>query len=242
MAGSAAQGTAGVVDAGTPTIVGSGLVKVYGEGDAATTALAGVDVEVRPGRMLAILGPSGSGKSTLMHLMAGIDSPTEGFVEVGGRRLDELSDIASAELRATEFGFVLQRDNLIPALSVRENVAAPLLLAGVKRDEAMERADALLERVGIAARAEALPNEISGGEAQRAAVARACVGRPSVIFADEPTGALDRARGDEVIVLLREMLSETGAAAVVVTHDAKVAEQADETLRLVDGHVADAGS
>jgi ABC-type lipoprotein export system ATPase subunit len=231
------QATAGP---GEPVLVGRNLVKVYGDGAAATTALDGVDVELVRGRTLAVVGPSGSGKSTLLHLLAGIDVPTQGTVEVDGRRLDKMNDTQSAEFRATKVGFVLQRDNLIPSLTIRENVAAPQLLSGAKRADAIRRADELLERVGMAARADAFPNAVSGGEAQRAVVARACTGRPLLVFADEPTGALDQASGDGVMELLRELVSDVEAASVIVTHDPRVAQHAHETLRLVDGHVVDA--
>jgi lipoprotein-releasing system ATP-binding protein len=218
-----------------PVLSARRLTKVYGEGDAAVPALRGVDVDLFPGRLLAVVGPSGSGKSTLLHLLGGIDAPSEGTVEVEGRSLDALSDAESARFRASRVGFVLQRDNLIPSLTIRENAAAPMLLAGFRRGEALERATGLLERIGLGDRLDAFPGEVSGGEAQRAAIARACTGRPLLVLADEPTGSLDRAAGERVIELLCELVVDFNAAGLIVTHDAEVAARAHRTLRLVDG-------
>jgi ABC-type lipoprotein export system ATPase subunit len=222
-----------------PVLLAQGLRKEYGSGAARTVALDGVDLEVHRGRMLAIVGPSGSGKSTLLHLLAGLDDPSTGTISIAGTDLATMSDAEAAEWRARHAGFVLQRDNLIPALRIAENVAAPLLLSGVPHREAFERARAMLARVGLERHLKAFPGEVSGGQAQRAALARACVGRPTVVFADEPTGALDRATGSGVIVLLREMVREVSTAAIVVTHDAEVAAAADEVIRLEDGRIAE---
>jgi lipoprotein-releasing system ATP-binding protein len=222
--------------AAAPVLTARGLTKTYGEGDAATHALRGVDVSLFSGRLLAVVGPSGSGKSTLLHLLAGIDTPSAGTVEVDGRPLGSMKDAESAHFRASQVGFVLQRDNLIPSLTIRENAAAPMLLSGVRRSDALERASELLERVGLGHRLDAFPNEVSGGEAQRAAVARACTGKPRLVFADEPTGALDRSSGEGVIALLCELIVDIDAAGLIVTHDPEVAVRAHRTLRLVDGH------
>lgn len=218
-----------------PVLVARGLTKIYGEGETAVAALRGVDVSLFAGRLLAVVGPSGSGKSTLLHLLAGIDAPSEGTVEVDGRSLDSMGDGESARFRSSQIGFVLQRDNLIPSLTIQENAAAPMLLSGFRRNEALERAAELLERVGLGHRLSAFPGEVSGGESQRAAVARACTGKPLLVFADEPTGSLDRASGAAVIELLCELVVEIDAAGLIVTHDSEIAARAHQTLRLVDG-------
>jgi ABC-type lipoprotein export system ATPase subunit len=218
-----------------PVLEARGLSKVYGEGETAAVALAEVDVDLLPGELLAVVGPSGSGKSTLLHLLAGIDRPSSGSVAVGGRALESMSDAESAHFRASEVGFVLQRDNLIPSLTITENAAAPMMLAGVRRKEATDRATELLERVGLGHRLDAFPSDVSGGEAQRAAVARACTGRPRLVFADEPTGALDHANGEGVVELLHELIVDIDAAGLIVTHDPEVAARANKTLRLRDG-------
>jgi ABC-type lipoprotein export system ATPase subunit len=218
-----------------PVLSARGLTKTYGDGESLAVALAGVDVDLFPGELLAVIGPSGSGKSTLLHLLAGIDTPSAGTVEVEGEDLGAMSDAEAAHFRARRVGFVLQRDNLIPSLTVRENAAAPLMLAGVPRGEATERATELLERVGLGHRLDAYPSDVSGGEAQRAAVARACSGEPLLVFADEPTGALDQANGEGVVELLGELVAAVGAAGLIVTHDPGVAARAERTLSLLDG-------
>lgn len=222
-----------------PVLVARGLRKEYGSGAARTVALHGADLEMYRGRMIAIVGPSGSGKSTLLHLLSGLDVPTSGAVAIAGRDLSTMTDAHAAEWRARHAGFVLQRDNLIPALRLDENVAAPLLLSGVPHRRAFERAHAMLARVGLDRHVGAFPSDVSGGQAQRAAVARACVGAPTVVFADEPTGALDRNAGDGVIALLREIVRELDTTAVVVTHDAEVAAAADEIVRIEDGRITE---
>jgi ABC-type lipoprotein export system ATPase subunit len=211
------------------------LSKRYGSDGNATLALDGCDISVERGEILVVVGPSGSGKSTLMHLLAGIDTPTSGAAYLNGQDLSAMSDAEAARFRAEHIGFVLQRSNLVPSLTVRENVAAPLMLAGVRRQKALRRADAMLERVGIGARARAYPSQVSGGEAQRAAVARACVGEPVVVFADEPTGAVDQACGQVVMDLFVELAREGGTSAVIVTHDERVASQGDTVVRMLDG-------
>jgi len=216
-------------------LVARGLSKVFGEGDIATTAVADCDVEVRAGEILAIVGPSGSGKSTLLHLLSGLDTPTSGQVLLEGVDLHSLGDRKLAGLRSRRIGFVLQRFNLIPSLTVRENVAAPMMLSGVPRDKALARADEMLHRVGIGHRGAAFPAQISGGEAQRAAVARACSNNPALIFADEPTGALDLAAGDRVMDLFGELVRDLRASAIIVTHEPRLAARADARLELCDG-------
>ena len=217
---------------------GRQLSRVYGANDASTVALAECDVVLRRGEVLTVVGPSGSGKSTLLHLLSGLDAPTTGSVWFEQVDLKTLSDSTSASVRARRMGFVLQRNNLISSLTVRENVAAPLMLSGVVRRKALEIADRMLKRVGVGHRAAAFPGQISGGEAQRAAVARACIGEPAVIFADEPTGAVDRAAGGVVMDLFDQLVRESGASAIIVTHDRAVASRGDSTLTLIDGRSA----
>lgn len=214
---------------------GVGLTKRYGSDGASTLALDGCDISVRPGEILVVVGPSGSGKSTLMHLLAGIDEPTSGTAYLNGQDLAAMADAEAAKFRAKHIGFVLQRSNLVPSLTVRENVAAPLMLSGMRRRKALKRADAMLERVGIGSRAGAYPSQVSGGEAQRAAVARACIGEPVVVFADEPTGAVDQASGQVVMDLFAELAREGGTSAVIVTHDERVARRGDTVVRMLDG-------
>jgi ABC-type lipoprotein export system ATPase subunit len=214
---------------------GRGLSKSFANGAVETTALHECDVEVRRGEVLAIVGPSGSGKSTLLHLLAGLDRPSTGDVRLDGQDLGALDDAAAAGFRARHIGIVLQRSNLIPSLTVRENVAAPLMLSGTARGEAIERADEMLAKVDLGHRAAAFPADVSGGEAQRAAVARACVATPSMVFADEPTGAVDQSAGQRVMDLFVELVRASDAGMVIVTHDPAIAERGDAVLRLLDG-------
>lgn len=223
------------VEARPAVLEGVGLAKVYGSGDGATRALDGCDVRLQRGEILAVVGPSGSGKSTLMHLLAGLDVPSSGAVSLNGQDLYAMSDAEAARFRAEHIGFVLQRANLIPSLTVRENVAAPMILSGVSRAQALGRADEMLDRVGVGRRARAFPAQVSGGEAQRAAVARACAGRPVVVFADEPTGAVDQAASATVMDLFGELVRELGTSAVIVTHDDAVARCGDTVMRMLDG-------
>ncbi|HMI80895.1 MAG TPA: ABC transporter ATP-binding protein [Solirubrobacterales bacterium] len=214
---------------------GVGLTKRYGSNGNVTVALEDCDVGVERGETLVVVGPSGSGKSTLLHLLAGLDRPTSGSAHLAGRDLGAMSDAEAARFRAEHLGFVLQRANLVPSLTVRENVAAPLMLSGLGRRKALRRADAMLARVGLGPRAGAFPAQVSGGEAQRAAVARACVAEPLVVFADEPTGAVDRASGEVVMGLFAELAREGGTSAVIVTHDPGIADRGDTVVRMLDG-------
>ena len=211
-----------------------GLSRVYGSGPDAVHALRDVDLSIAAGEFVAIMGPSGSGKSTLLHLVGGLDRPDTGEVVIEGEALAELDDEALAHLRRRRIGFVLQFFNLFPLLSARENVAFSLLLDG--RDDALARADAALERVGLAGRAEHRPGELSGGEQQRVAVARALVTTPAVVLADEPTGSLDSLAGEDVLRLLRAA-ADDGHAVLLITHDAPAAAYADRVVRLRDGAV-----
>lgn len=202
-----------------------------------TAALAGASVEVRPGEVLALLGPSGSGKSTLLHCLAGILRPDSGEVRYRGVRLDDQSDDGRSKLRRSDFGFVFQFGSLVPELTAVENVALPLRLAGARRRPAEQQAHDWLERLDVGAVAGKLPGAMSGGQGQRVAVARALVGGPRVVFADEPTGALDSLNGELVMEELVGAAREQGAAIVLVTHEARIAAYADREVVLRDGRL-----
>ncbi|MFJ8470102.1 ABC transporter ATP-binding protein [Streptomyces swartbergensis] len=214
-------------------LTGTGLFKSYGM----ARALAGVDIDVTSDQSLAVMGPSGSGKSTLLHCLAGIERPDSGEVLLDGKRIDQLREPARSELR-TAFGFVFQSGQLLPELPADENVALPLMLGGTPRRAAVEQARQWFEPLGLQGLEGRRPGQLSGGQAQRVAIARALAGRPKVIFADEPTGALDQATGMEVIRLLVEVSRGQGAALVVVTHDANVARWCDRTVEVRDGRLA----
>jgi putative ABC transport system ATP-binding protein len=208
-----------------------GLAKSFG----ATPALAGAGLEIDAGEIVAVMGPSGSGKSTLLHCLAGIVRPDAGRVTCDGRDLTAMSDGERSALRRREFGFVFQFGQLVPELPCVENVALPLRLEGVRRREAERRALAWLERLEVADVARSRPGEVSGGEGQRVAVARALVGEPRVLFADEPTGALDSLNGERVMTALVGAARESGAAVVLVTHEARVAAYSDREVVVRDG-------
>ncbi|GAA1648697.1 ABC transporter ATP-binding protein [Kribbella alba] len=216
-------------------LAGRGLVKYYGE----VVGLAGVDVAVRAGEALAVMGPSGNGKTTLLHVLAGILSPDQGEVWLGGERVDQLGDAARTVLRRRRLGFVFQDNQLLAELPADENVALPLMVDGVSRRDAIGRARATLAQVGLSAEVGRRSGELSGGQAQRVAIARALVGEPQAVFADEPTGALDAATGAQVIDLLVGAATHRGAAVVVVTHDDAVAARCHRVVRIVDGRVSD---
>ncbi|MDX6486037.1 MAG: putative transport system ATP-binding protein [Gaiellaceae bacterium] len=213
----------------------TGLVRRYGEGPTAVEALGGVSLDIDAGRMTAIMGPSGSGKSTLMHLLAGLDTPTEGSIVLAGQEITNLSEKKLTILRRETIGFVFQFFNLLPMLTAEENVVLPLSIAGEKPDPAW--LEELLDTVGIADRRTHRPAELSGGQQQRVAVARALLTRPKVLFADEPTGNLDSQSSKEVLSLLRRAVDEWGQTIVMVTHDAGAAAKADRILFLADGHI-----
>jgi putative ABC transport system ATP-binding protein len=209
--------------------------KVYGSGDTAVVALDEVSVEFPAGRFTAIMGPSGSGKSTLMHVVAGLDTVTEGRVFIGDVELGTLSDKELTLLRRTQVGFVFQAFNLVPTLTARENVVLPLSLAGAKPDRAW--VDEVIDTVGLRDRLKHRPSELSGGQQQRVAVARALASRPRIVFADEPTGNIDSRAGGEILGFLRRAVDNMGQTVVMVTHDPGAASYADRALFLVDGQI-----
>ncbi|MFE0020014.1 ABC transporter ATP-binding protein [Amycolatopsis sp. NPDC059021] len=213
---------------------GRGLVKRYG----AQYALAGVDIDIRAGDAVAIVGPSGSGKTSLLHVLAGILRADSGEIYLAGQRVDQLGEKKRSELRRTEFGFVFQSGMLVSELSAEENVALPSLLAGKGRKEAIDEGRVWLERLGLKGMENRRPGEMSGGQAQRVAIARALTHRPKVIFADEPTGALDTRTGRETMDALLGAARETGAAVIVVTHDRDLAESLPTTVAIRDGLIA----
>ncbi|MER5735886.1 MULTISPECIES: ABC transporter ATP-binding protein [unclassified Streptomyces] len=219
-----------------PLLEATGLSKAYGP----TTALSGADFALRAGEVVAVMGPSGSGKSTLLHCLAGIVRPDAGTLAYDGRDLTALSDSARSALRRTDFGFVFQFGQLVPELTCVENVALPLRLNGEKRKAAEARAVEWLARLEVDDTAAKRPGEISGGQGQRVAVARALVTAPRVIFADEPTGALDSLNGERVMHLLTDASRDTGAAVVLVTHEARVAAWSDREVVVRDGSVRSA--
>jgi len=216
-------------------VVANDLTRRYGEGDAAVDALAGVSTGFDRGRFTAIMGPSGSGKSTLMHILAGLDKPTSGTVELDGVEISGLDDGELTKLRRDKLGFVFQFFNLLPVLTAEENMLLPLSIAGRKPDpEWLER---LVETVGLADRRTHRPAELSGGQQQRVAVARALLSKPAVVFADEPTGNLDSKASEDVLQLLRQAVDEFGQTVVMVTHDPAAAAHADRLITLHDGKV-----
>lgn len=220
-------GAAGAVDAS----------KIYGEGDGEVRALDGVTVQFEQGRFTAIMGPSGSGKSTLMHCLAGLDSLTSGAVYIGETRLDSLGDRQLTELRRTAVGFIFQAYNLVPTLTALENITLPLLLGNSKGDQ--EWIDRVIDTVGLRDRLKHRPSELSGGQQQRVAVARALASRPTIIFADEPTGNLDSRTGAEILEFMRLAVRDLGQTIVMVTHDPNAARYADRVIFLADGKIVD---
>jgi putative ABC transport system ATP-binding protein len=216
-----------------PVLTGTQLTRRYGEGDTAVDALRGVSLEVRKGELTAVMGPSGSGKSTLMHILAGLDPPTSGEVTIAGTSLAKLNDNELTKLRREHIGFVFQFFNLLPMLNAEENVVLPLSIAGEKPDKAW--VDQLLQQVGLAQRRDHRPSELSGGQQQRVAIGRALVNKPSIIFADEPTGNLDSKTSGEILELLEQSVRELEQTIVMVTHEPRAAAIADRVLFLDDG-------
>jgi putative ABC transport system ATP-binding protein len=216
-------------------VAAAGLVRRYGEGESAVEALRGVSLELPAGQFTAVMGPSGSGKSTLMHILAGLDQPTAGSVTIAGEEIADLNDKQLTKLRRDHVGFVFQAFNLLPTLTAEENITLPLNLAGRKIER--EHLDALIERVGLSERRGHRPAEMSGGQQQRVAIARALASRPTVLFADEPTGNLDSTSSAEVLGMLRETVERDGQTILMVTHDPKAATAADRVLFLADGRI-----
>ncbi len=226
----------------TPALEATGSVvsarevtRRYGEGATAVDALRGVSLDIRPGELTAIMGPSGSGKSTLMHILAGLDRPTSGDVSIAGTTITELRDTELTRLRREHVGFVFQFFNLLPMLTAEENVTLPLSLAGRKVEQAW--IEEVLEKTGLADRRGHRPSELSGGQQQRVAIARALVTRPTVVFADEPTGNLDSRTSGEILALLEETVAAYGQTTVMVTHDPGAAAIAGRILFLDDGRI-----
>jgi putative ABC transport system ATP-binding protein len=222
-------------DTSTAVVTARDVVRRYGSGDTAVDALRNVSLDISRGRLTAVMGPSGSGKSTLMHILAGLDVPTSGEVTVAGVEIGGLSDDELTKLRRDHIGFIFQFFNLLPMLTAAENIALPLKLAGGKPDKAW--LDELIDTVGLTERLTHRPSELSGGQQQRVAVARALVSRPSVMFADEPTGNLDSSTSGEILGLLRKSVDRLGQTTVMVTHDAQAAAIADRVLFLADGDI-----
>jgi putative ABC transport system ATP-binding protein len=221
---------------GSPAARAVDLVKTYGKGDAEVMALDGVSVQFERGQFTAVMGPSGSGKSTLMHCLAGLDVPTSGHAFVGEQDIARLNDAGLTRLRRDRIGFIFQSFNLVPTLTARENIALPADLAGTKVDKAWF--DLLVDQLGIGGRLSHRPAEMSGGQQQRVACARALIGRPDLIFADEPTGNLDSNASAELLDFLRRSVREFGQSIIMVTHDPHGAAYADRVVFLADGSVA----
>ena len=216
-------------------VTATDLVKVYGSGDTAVRALDRVSISFPRGQFTAIMGPSGSGKSTLMHLLAGLDTPSAGTVLIGGEDITTMSDKQLTKLRRKHIGFVFQSFNLLPTLTAEENILLPLSIAGRKPDKA--DLESLIARVGLQERRDHRPSQLSGGQQQRVAIARALISRPTVLFADEPTGNLDSASGAEILALLREAVELDGQTTLMVTHDPRAAATADRVVFIADGRI-----
>jgi putative ABC transport system ATP-binding protein len=211
------------------------ITRRYGEGETAVDALRGVSLDVRRGQLTAVMGPSGSGKSTLMHILAGLDRPTSGVISIDGKDIAKLGDTELTKLRRRHIGFIFQFFNLLPMLSAEENIVLPVELAGAKPDKAWS--DEVIEKVGLSDRRTHRPAELSGGQQQRVAIARALISKPTVVFADEPTGNLDSATSAGILEVLREAVADYGQTTVMVTHDPNAAAIADRVLFLADGSI-----
>ena len=219
----------------TAVVAATEVTRRYGEGDTAVDALRGVSLEIQSGQLTAVMGPSGSGKSTLMHILAGLDRPTSGDVTIDGRSITKLGDNELTKLRRRHIGFVFQFFNLLPMLTADENITLPLSIAGQKPERGWY--DELIRRVGLEDRRTHRPSELSGGQQQRVAIARALVARPTVVFADEPTGNLDSTTSAEILDLLRDSVDAYGQTTVMVTHEPRAAAIADRVLFLDDGRI-----
>jgi len=226
---------AGTVDSPDALVQAIGVTRRYGSGDAAVDALCGISLGLTGGQFTAVMGPSGSGKSTLMHVLAGLDDPTSGTVFIDGVEITALKERQLTQLRRDKIGFIFQTFNLLPMLTAKENLVLPLTIAGRSVDERWLAT--LVDAVDLGDRLAHRPSELSGGQQQRVAIARALIGKPAVIFADEPTGNLDSHSGDEVLALLRRSADEFGQTIVMVTHDARAASAADRIVFLQDGRI-----
>jgi putative ABC transport system ATP-binding protein len=216
-----------------PVVAATDLTRRYGEGDTAVDALRGISLDVPKGQLTAVMGPSGSGKSTLMHILAGLDKPTSGEVTIAGQAISKLNDSDLTKLRRHHIGFIFQFFNLLPMLTAEENILLPLSIAGEKPDR--KWVDELLDRIGLTDRRKHRPSELSGGQQQRVAIGRALVSRPTIVFADEPTGNLDSKTSGEILDLMNRSVQELEQTIVMVTHEARAAAIADRVLFLADG-------
>jgi putative ABC transport system ATP-binding protein len=235
-ASSAAAPPSEAVTAGA-VVAAWAVTRRYGEADSAVDALRGVSMRVPPGEFTAVMGPSGSGKSTLMHILAGLDTPTTGQVWIGGEEITDMSDDELTLLRRRRIGFIFQFFNLLPMLTAEQNVVLPLSIAGEKPER--DWVDEVIHKVGLGERRTHRPSELSGGQQQRVAIARALVSRPTILFADEPTGNLDSTTSDEILALMRESVDTLGQTTLMVTHDASAAAIADRVLFLADGSIVE---
>jgi putative ABC transport system ATP-binding protein len=218
-----------------PVVTATDVTRRYGEGETAVDALRGVSLEIEPAKLTAVMGPSGSGKSTLMHILAGLDKPTSGTVTIAGQEITSMNDGELTQLRRQHIGFVFQFYNLLPMLTAEENVDLPLSVAGRKPDDAWFKT--LMAKVGLTDRLDHRPSELSGGQQQRVAVARSLIHRPTVVFADEPTGNLDSKSSAEILALLKDATDSYGQTIVMVTHDPRAAAIADRILYIADGTI-----
>ncbi len=235
--GASARATLSSVDALQRAVVCRGLTKEFGDGDSKVRALRGVDMDVSAGQMTLLVGQSGCGKTTLISIIAGLLDPTDGQLTVLGQDLRKLKGTPLVRFRGRNIGFVFQQYNLLPALTAAENAAVPLLIAGVRRSEAVGRAKAVLESVGLADKVNSLPSQLSGGQQQRVAIARALVHEPKLLVCDEPTAALDAHSGRTVMELLKKVAVQPGRAVIVVTHDNRVFEFGDRIIHMSDGRI-----
>jgi putative ABC transport system ATP-binding protein len=219
----------------SPAVSGTGLTRQYGKGESAVLALRGVTLDISRGQFAAVMGPSGSGKSTLMHILAGLDEPTEGQVWIGDEEITAMDDDELTMLRRRHLGFIFQFFNLLPMLTAEDNISLPMAIAGEKPDA--EWLDEIIETVGLSDRRHHKPSELSGGQQQRVAIARALLSRPTILFADEPTGNLDSTTSEDLLEVLRTTVDTYGQTTLMVTHDATAAAVADRVLFLADGVV-----
>lgn len=213
------------------------VTKIYGTGDTRVWALDDVNLTVKKGEMLAVVGASGSGKSTLLHVMGGVDTPNSGSIIVDGKDITKLSDVEMSVFRRRKIGFVFQAYHLIPVLTVEDNIKMPILLDHKKPDK--EYIDHIIELLGLQDRRKHLPNQLSGGQQQRAAIARALANRPSLILADEPTGALDSVNGNEVMTLLQDSVKKLNQTLILITHNIDLAREADRIIKIADGRIVE---